>query len=125
MNHTAFPDKVASGEKRTSIRASRKRGEFKVGKPIYHYVGLRHKGARKILDAICETVQKIEISKNFKVLVDGVFLKNFEIENLAIVDGFENSEAFFNYFTLGRRKKLRKDFQGNLISWKPLKELWK
>lgn len=125
MNHTAFPELVESGIKRQSIRRERKRGEFKKGKPIFHYVGLRHAGARKILDAVCTGVMPINISASGNVSIGDVRLGAAEIAKVANADGFGDATAFIDYFTLGRRKRLRKDFRGNLITWKPLKELWK
>lgn len=125
MNHTAFPELVESGAKRQSIRAPRKHGEFRKGNPIFHYVGLRHAGARKILDAVCTGVTPISISAAGNVRLGGARLDASDIAKVAGADGFNCPEAFVDYFTLGRRKRLRKDFIGNLITWKPLKELWK
>ena len=125
MNHTAFPDKVESGEKRTSIRAKRRQGEFKPNKPIYHYRGLRTKSSRKISDAICTSVTDIKIICDGAVILGGKNLNEAEVETVAKNDGFKSVGAFYDYFTLGRRKRKRKTFFGNLIEWKPLKELWK
>lgn len=125
MNHTAFPDKVESGEKRTSIRAKRRQGEFKPNNPIYHYRGLRTKACRKISDAVCTAVTDIKIMAVGAVELDGETLSKADAEIIAKNDGFESLGAFYDYFTLGRRKRKRKTFCGNLIEWKPLKELWK
>lgn len=124
MNHTAFPDKVASGEKRQSIRKRRKAGEFEYNKPIYHYAGLRTRNCRKILEAVCSSVKPIVILANGIVKVDGRRLTRAEVALLASRDGFDSVRAFFDYFTLGQRKRLRKNFLGNLIEWHPLKEHW-
>ena len=130
LNHTAFPEKVIDGTKRRSIRAKRKRGEFKVNKPIYHFSGLRTKACKRILDSVCEAVRDIKIffipeTNCHSVIVDGLVLDDLEINALATSDGFESVQAFFDYFTLGKCKRLRKEFHGNIVDWKPLEELWK
>lgn len=45
----------------------------------------------------------------FMVKVDGRFLSTPEIEVLAVNDGFENTDDFFNWFN--------EDFEGQIIHW--------
>lgn len=47
--------------------------------------------------------------KIFKVEIDGRILHKKEVEQLAINDGFESVDAFFEYFN--------EDFKGRLINW--------
>jgi len=124
MNHTAFPDEVEQGVKKTSIRAPRRRNEFRVGFPIYHFRGLRTKACRKIAESICKSIAVIEIDGS-GVTVRGKTQDAAAVEKIARADGFKSVGEFVDYFTLGKRKRLRKKFVGNLIEWKPLKELWK
>jgi len=49
----------------------------------------------------------------FKVQIDGITLSENEIRQLAINDGFDDSEAFFDYFKDG--------FKGVIIHWTDLK----
>ncbi len=130
MNHTAYPEKVADGSKTCSIRNKRKRGEFRVGKPIYHFSGMRTKQCKRILDSVCTEVKEIDITYwkdtgAYVVFIGGYSLSHEDAEKLAKNDGFESVQAFVDYFTLGKRKRLRKDFKGNLIRWKHIRDLWK
>ncbi|WP_143009078.1 hypothetical protein [Pedobacter terrae] len=64
----------------------------------------------------CKSVQTIEIKWKTEdwvyLYVEGRHIDFVEIETLAINDGFESVEAFFDYFN--------KDFTGQLIHWTDL-----
>ena len=116
MNHTAFPDKVESGEKRTSIRAKRRQGEFKPNNPIYHYRGLRTKACRKISDAVCTAVTDIKIMAVGAVELDGEGAPGIECEP---VQGEELQEGDGEVLVAGHHGSKYSTSQALLDAFRP------
>lgn len=108
-----FAEKVASGEKRQTIRAFRKDGrDPKVGDRLYLYTGLRTKEARKLGEAVCTSVRGILIQRRqFQVVSDDPECPS--PANLAKADGFESFDAMLDWF----EKVHGLPFEGVLIRW--------
>ena len=118
-----FVSKILSGEKRQTIR-SRKR-PIKEGERLYLYTGQRTKHCQKIAESICSRTQNIIIS-NYqldsysRVFLDCEQLCTAHVKELAIRDGFENVEEFFEFFLSSPKaetKGLVTSFTGQLIKW--------
>lgn len=117
-----FADQVRSGEKRQTIRARGKRRPPRVGEPLMLYTGMRQVGCRKLLDAVCTSVEPISISVRTKaVQVPRMFgceprfvlLGDDEIDELAKADGFASAGDFFAWFL----EHHGDTFSGYLIKW--------
>lgn len=118
-----FADQVKNGEKRQTIRARGKRRPPRVGEPLMLYTGMRQVGCRKLLDAICTSVELISISMRTKTVQMPrtffgceprfVFLDDDEIDDLAEADGFTSSDAFFAWFAENHGDT----FSGYVIRW--------
>lgn len=119
-----FADQVRNGEKRQTIRARGKRRPPRVGEPLMLYTGMRQVGCRKLLDAVCTSVEPISMSLRGKGVVQmprtaGIgeplwaFLFDDEIEALARADGFPDAAAFFAWF----RENHGDTFSGYVIKW--------
>ncbi len=117
-----FADQVRSGEKRQTIRARGKRRPPRVGEPLMLYTGMRQCGCRKLLDAVCTSVEPIgisirtryvQVSRTFGVEPRFVLLDDDEIEELAKADGFPDADAFFAWFADHHGDT----FSGYLIKW--------
>lgn len=110
-----FADAVESGAKRMTIRHGRKH-PTRPGDVLQLYTGLRTRGVRKLLDAVCVTVTPLEIYDLDDVLivtVGGKFLLWSDIHDLAIKDGFQNADAFIDFFDL----TYGLPFFGEIIEW--------
>lgn len=102
---------------------------WRAGMDIHMVINNRTKNRFQFAPVMkCKRVQAIEIKqmlmtmsaysitvdeKIFVVEVDGKRLNRFDIEVLAINDGFDSVEDFFSYFN--------KDFTGKIIHWTNLK----
>lgn len=101
-----------------SIRADKK-GRWQPGTKIHFVINNRTPNRLQFAPVIkCFSVQEFKIKyqtpgKNregdLMVFIDDRKLKVSEIEQLAINDGFKNTEDFLNYFS--------EDFEGKLIHW--------
>lgn len=118
-----FAAKVATGEKRQTIRAVGKRRPPRVGDPLMLYTGLRTDACRKLLDAVCTAVEPISIEPERRAvrMVRGygenkwwADIDQEEIDVLAQADGFDDAEAFFAFF---REQYGRSTLSGYLIRW--------
>ena len=116
LNYTVFIDKVASGEKRQTIRAMRKR-PFQVGDILSHYTGMRTKKCRKIRpDTICSGVDEIIMQQGigeFRITVNGKRLSAPALNKLARADGFEGKWDFYEFFANTHDLP----FVGQIIRW--------
>lgn len=125
-----FADAVQSGEKRQTIRAIGKRRHATPGQPIQLYTGMMHKTCRKLIkpDPVCTAVQRVRIEKFpaknkhdcdfFQMYLDGEVMFKHEVRDLAINDGFDSPEAFFQFFDQTYFKKNGDwPFNGLLIRW--------
>lgn len=103
-----FADQVKNLEKRQTIRARGKRRPPRVGEPLMLYTGTRQVGCRKLLDAVCTSVEEIGISpatnsvRMVRRLGDGrrmwFSITDDEVQELARADGFASRDAFFDWF---------------------------
>ncbi|GGH02968.1 hypothetical protein [Pedobacter zeae] len=108
------PDDVISAKLHT-IRAG---DRWRAGMDIHMVINNRTADRFQFAPTVkCKSVQKIEIKWKTEdwvyLYVDGRHIDFVEIEALAINDGFESVDAFFEYFNT--------DFTGQLIHWTDLK----
>lgn len=91
FNFTVFIDKVESGEKRRTIRLKRR---CEPGARLQLYQGMMHKGCRKLRDAICTAVTKLEIGDTGVFVGDfaGAYLTGHQADEFAVLDGFRDYE---------------------------------
>lgn len=99
FNFTVFIDKVESGEKTQTIRRKRR---CKPGDRLQLYTGMRHKGCRKLRDAVCTDVTMIDIGNDEICFysesgVDG-FLEGKQADKFARLDGFDDLEHMVGWF---------------------------
>lgn len=106
-----FAAKVESGEKRSTIRAQRKR-PIRQGDRLYHYTGMRTQRCRKLLETNAEQVACIFIDDDV-INIDGETLLPYAIAELARGDGFANIGEFKDFF----RTTHGLPFVGQLIEW--------
>lgn len=109
---------VESGEKRQTIRATRKT-PIREGDRLYLYTGMRTKSCRKLREEVCREVLQITI-KDWGVMLDGKILGPRQLESFAKADGFRSEPGrgtawhnllkFFNRFH-------SLPFEGVLIRW--------
>lgn len=92
-----FADAVALGTKRQTVRAARQR-HARVGEAIQLYTGIRSRSCQKLIerDPVCIRVDEIEIgisdaisAKIDSIVINGIPLKQNEIEAFARADGFK------------------------------------
>jgi hypothetical protein len=106
----SFADKVESGVKPHTIRDDNHNDRHaKVGNDLQLYTGMRTKNCRKLRDAKCVGVYPIDIiCPHVFISVSGDWkpLTQWHIRELAILDGFESVEAFFDYFKERRDRVL-------------------
>ncbi|WP_156039724.1 hypothetical protein [Aureispira sp. CCB-QB1] len=101
--------------KKHSIRED-KADRWKVGMLIHFIINPYNSNRFQFAPTLPVTeLQKILILTvdvpSIMVFVDGRKLDRFEVEELAINDGFDNLEDFINYF------KGKQDFEGKIIHW--------
>lgn len=99
------------GGKRQTIRALRKR-PFRVGDSLQLYTGLRTKNCQKLGDAVCTDLHGVTIGA-MTVIVGGLYLNDYQIDQLACADGFDSAEDFFAFFKTPKGTP----FIGQLIQW--------
>jgi hypothetical protein len=117
-----FAPLVASGQKRQTIRAMRKR-PFVVGDALFHYVGMRTLACMRLGTSVAEDVLGIDILKDragrmLTFREDSPNggqrrLSHDEVDELATLDGFQSSAAFYAWFLPGTSFH----FVGQLILW--------
>lgn len=92
-----------------------KSNRWKADNDIHFVVNNRTKNYFRFAPIIkCKSVQKIEINaKAWSVKIDHHRILPGTLHRLAINDGFDSVESFFDYFN--------KDFTGNIIHWTNLK----
>lgn len=91
-----FASAVESGRKCQTIRPKRKR-PTKAGDVLYLYAGMRTRWCRKLREAVCASVQPIEITPTF-IRVGAKVLGISAAWEFARADGFENLGAFYDFF---------------------------
>jgi hypothetical protein len=110
-----FVSMILDGTKMHTIRSRRARPD-KPGNTLYLYSGLRHKGARLLMRAVCTKVEHIWIEdleeEGFRITVDGFVLAPDECDCLAKADGFSSFAEMMNFW----EGKL--PFYGHIIHWR-------
>ena len=106
-----FAPDVESGVKRQTVRPKRKR-PTKPGEPLSLYTGMRTKYCRLLKNAICKSVDDIEIGSTY-VKLNGKKITIQKINELAKADGFRYKHQFFNFF----ETQYGLPFNGDLIKW--------
>ena len=122
-----FPDKIMAGTKNHTIREDAT-NRWKVLMTIHMATGVRTKHYKCFKEEVCTGVQKIEIkwshlykdAPRASVSVDdkciGTYTNGYPsglLKVLAINDGFNSVEEFFDWF--------RFDFEGKIIHWTDLR----
>ena len=109
---------ILDGRKTHTIRATRKY-PVKQGDTLYLYTGLRHKGAKLLMEVPCVRVEEIRITRSlyrgiasFHIYIGGQMLAPDEKESLAVRDGFSDFAEMMNFWD-GRLP-----FHGQIIHWK-------
>lgn len=104
---------VEEGLKTQTIRKKRKR-PTKEGDTLYHYVGMRTKKCRKLLESICEGVAAVEIGVG-GICTDGkmMLIGSPNADIFAEDDGFDNSEEMIQWF----KETHGLPFKGEVIYW--------
>ena len=106
-----FAPAVEQGKKRQTIRPPRKR-PTRPGDTLYLYTGMRTRRCRLLRVATCRAVTPITIHPDH-VILDGRRLSPEETLALARADGFENVEAFFDFF----RRRYGLPVRLELVEW--------
>lgn len=113
-----FADDVESGKKRQTIRANGKRPHARPGQELQLYTGMRTKGCRKLKDTICLETLPVSINRTLSetritMVIGGVEIVGYQLEDMAHKDGFKNSDDLFTFF----EETHGLPFEGTLISW--------
>lgn len=108
---TQFADAVENGEKRQTIRKTRKHFT-QPGDTLYLYTGMRTKRCRKLREVVCRIVHPITI-RGFYVEVDGWHQTHQQVVELARADGFDGPTEFFKFF----HDNYGDYFNGVIIKW--------
>lgn len=117
-----FAEPIRSRQKRQTIRASGKRKPPKVGDTLYLYTGMRTAECRKLGEFRCNGVWHITIeTEHRRVRLPRMIgatltmwdLDQADVDALAKADGFESTDAFFDWF----RENHGKSMSGYLIGW--------
>ena len=106
-----FAALVQSGQKRQTIRATRKQ-PIKVGERLYLFTGMRTKACRNLRTATCRKVCGVELTAN-SIKIDGVLMSRMEFDDFARDDGFEH----YHQMRLWFEKNHGFPFTGQIICW--------
>lgn len=128
LNFKIFIDKILSGEKRQTIRPSRKY-PVKQGDKLYLYTGMRTKNCRKLGESICSKIIPISI-KLVDIFGDGTDINLFifhrrsnhsfifkQAKKLALDDGFNDIDEFNNFFIDTYKIKVGDSKEFDIIKW--------
>ena len=106
-----FADAVASGAKRQTIRAARKRRHARAGEMLQLYTGMRTKACRKLRDAVC-------VKSTYCAIYDESITTGdhppADLDEFAQRDGFADFADMTDWF----REMHGLPFIGQLIVWK-------
>jgi len=111
---------ILNGEKIQTIRKSRQR-PTKAGDALYLYTGMRTKVCKKIMDAICISVESIVIDEKTDIYLGGRCLYESAKESFAWRDGFRPLGYCFSNMLEFFQKTYGLPFKGELIKWSPNK----
>lgn len=113
INFTMFPEKVADGSKRQTIRTDTK---AKAGDALQLYTGMRTKSCRKLGDGVCKTVALVSLFEPHAFRHDsGVWLTGIGLEEFAQADGFATYADMWAFFR--KRANAQGEYRGKLIKW--------
>lgn len=110
---TNFEDKIKKGVKLHTIRRDEK-GRWKEGRKIHFATDTRTNNYNCFKEGICNGIQIIRIIDR-SVHVDGLKLKEDEIQYLSDNDGFDSIDDFWHWFDQ------YSPFVGKIIHWTDLK----
>lgn len=123
LNYTVFIDKVESGEKRQTIRATRKH-PIKVGQRLHHFTGMRSAKCCRLRAGhtdFCTRAEPIVMSitkrGTFAVRVGKRRMDWLQIYAIARADGFEGVDTMRSFFVRTHGLAAGKKFHGQLIQW--------
>lgn len=112
-----FVEKILSGEKMHTIRATRK-SPIKVGDKLYLYTGMRTKSCKKLCETRCINSDKIAILENGDILINDTSISPASKHFLAIADGFHSLYHLLKWFDKNHGKY---PFIGQIIKWGNIK----
>ena len=109
--HKRFVDGILAGRKIHTIRHGYR---WSKGREIHMATGVRTSNYNQFNKKhphlqVCKEIQTIEIIGAHNVTVDDVPLHRYQIEELAVNDGFKSSVGLFQWF--------KDDFYGQIIHW--------
>lgn len=101
---------------RPKLHTIRKGGRFKEGTKLHLAINVRarkpkkyHQFNSKIPELqYCISEQRIQIINGY-VIIDGDFISDDQIKRLALNDGFDTVDDFWDFF--------KEDFRGQIIHW--------
>jgi hypothetical protein len=106
-----FAPLVKAGVKRQTIRAFRSR-PFRKSDYLYLYTGMRTKTCEKLGETVAQVVSEITITEE-NVKINGEILSQDTLTMLALADGFDSVDEFYDFFRLSHGLP----FHGQLIQW--------
>jgi len=111
-----FAALVKSGAKTQTIRKKRVH-PIRVGQGLQLYSGLRTSECMKLADAVCLSIEPIEILGSGRISISGLLIAMPNAANkFAYADGFRNHNALMEFFAEGGFP-----FNGDLIKWELVK----
>ena len=113
INFTMFPDKVANGTKRQTIRATTR---VRAGDGLQLYAGQRTKDCRKLRDETCKAVIDVTLIATAAFEhARGLWLTGIALEEFAQADGFATYADMWTFFK--PRANAQGEFRGKMIKW--------
>ena len=109
-----WADRVASGTKPHTIRATRKR-PFKVGDRLIHYQGMRTKKCTLLGESISAVVMDVEIDTYHRTIRNGSDL--LDADAIARADGFDSLRQMMQFFSHRQQGWV---FYGQLVAWESI-----
>ena len=110
---TDFENKILKGEKLHTVRGdSMKR--WKAGVKIHFCTGAQSSRYKCFKESICKGVQEIEIIDR-DIYIDGAMLKDVDVQDFAINDGFDDLDCFWAWFDQYT------PFEGRVIHWSDIR----
>ena len=97
VNFTIFKDKILSGAKHHTIRRIRNR-PIKVNDRLILYWMQRTAECEKLGESRCTAIQTFAMNEQGTMFVDGDPLNDWQAEELAIADGFNNADEMREFF---------------------------
>jgi hypothetical protein len=119
-----FERPIQDGTKKHTLRED-KNNRYTGGATLHLAIGVRTKMYRCLKKVLCTGTQEVLILygsggycdvfvyQNVRVVVDGKELSYPKIVQLAMNDGFNNTDSFFRWFN--------KDFKGKIVHWTNLR----